>query len=111
MKILFVTPCVGSHEAKFVRGLSENGYQTKIFSFHYHEVHSEIASLPNVSVDYFHLRVGGRVQRFMPLHFLPRLKSIIREFRPDVLHAGNTWNDSFLSALTGFHPLLVMPYG
>jgi glycosyltransferase involved in cell wall biosynthesis len=45
------------------------------------------------------------------MHLLPRLRACIRRFKPDVIHAGNTWNESFLGALSGFHPLLVMPYG
>jgi glycosyltransferase involved in cell wall biosynthesis len=114
MKILFVTPCTrheSVHELKFLRSFSHAGYDTKIFSFHYNEVTPGIVGMPNISVEYTPLRVMGKAQRLLCLHILPKLRRVIREFRPDVIHAGNVWNDSFLSAVSGYHPLVVMPYG
>ncbi len=111
MRILFLVSCVTDHDEKFVRSLSAGGHETRIFSFHARRVADHLASLPHISVEAVPLRVVPRLQRLLPLHLLPRLRSCIREFRPDVIHAGNTWNESFLGALSGFHPLLVMPYG
>ena len=111
MRILFLVCSVTAHDEKFVRSLSAGGYETRIFSFHQRRVDERLASLPHISVESVPLRVLPRLQRFLPLHLLPRLKACIREFRPDIIHAGNTWNESFLGALSGFHPLLVMPYG
>jgi glycosyltransferase involved in cell wall biosynthesis len=111
MKILFVSPCVGAHEDKFIRSLSYAGYRTHIFSFHGSPIDPAYGALPHVTVEYHRLRLVPRGQRFLPFHFFPRLKAAIRRFRPDLIHSGNTWNDSMLSALTGFHPLLVMPFG
>ena len=111
MRILFLVCSVTDHDEKFIRSLSSGGYETRIFSFHRRRVDERLASLPHISVTAIPLRVLPRVQRFLPLHLLPRLKACIREFRPDIIHAGNTWNESFLGALSGFHPLLVMPYG
>ena len=111
MRILFLVCSVTAHDEKFVRSLSAGGYETRIFSFHQRRVDEHLASLPGISVESIPLRVLPRLQRFLPLHLLPRLKACIREFRPDIIHAGNTWNESFLGALSGFHPLLVMPYG
>jgi L-malate glycosyltransferase len=113
MKILFISPCngIGAHEEKFIAALSERGYQTHIFAYHYARLKDYFASLPGVTVEFVPLRVAGKVQRAMSFHLLPRLKRTIREFKPDVIHSGNCWNDSFLAALSGFHPLLVVPYG
>jgi L-malate glycosyltransferase len=110
-RILFLVCSVTDHDEKFVRSLSAGGYETRIFSFHKRRVDAQLASLPHISVEAIPLRVLPSLQRFLPFHFLPRLKACIREFRPDIIHAGNTWNESFLGALSGFHPLLVMPYG
>lgn len=111
MRVLFLVSCVTDHDEKFVRNLSAAGYETRIFSFHARRVDERLAALPHISVDAVPLRVLPRAQRLLPMHLLPRLRASIREFRPDVMHAGNTWNESFLAALSGFHPLLVMPYG
>jgi L-malate glycosyltransferase len=111
MRILFLVCSVTDHDEKFIRSLSAGGHETRIFSFHQRRVDELLASLPHISVTAIPLRVLPRLQRFLPLHLLPRLKACIREFRPDIIHSGNTWNESFLGALSGFHPLLVMPYG
>jgi glycosyltransferase involved in cell wall biosynthesis len=113
MRILFVSPCngIGAHEERFLTALSENGYVTRVFAYHSTRLQDRLAALPGVSVDFVPLRVAGRLQRVMSVHVLPRLKKTIKEFHPDLIHAGNSWNDSFLAGLTGFHPLLVMPYG
>jgi glycosyltransferase involved in cell wall biosynthesis len=111
MRILFLVCSVTAHDEKFVRSLSASGHETRIFSFHQLRIAPHLAALPNISVDAVPLRIAPRLQRFLPLHLLPRLKKCIREFRPDLIHSGNTWNESFLGALSGFHPLLVMPYG
>jgi L-malate glycosyltransferase len=111
MRILFLVCSVTDHDEKFVRNLSAAGHDTCIFSFHQRQVDPRLASLPHISVEAVPLRFMPKVQRFMPIHLLPRLRACIKRFRPDVIHSGNTWNESFLGALSGFHPLLVMPYG
>jgi L-malate glycosyltransferase len=113
MKILFVSPCngIGAHEEKFLESLSAHGYETRVFAYHYTRLHDRLASLPGVTVDFVPLRIAPRTQRVLSVHILPHLKRSIREFKPDIVHSGNSWNDSFLASLTGFHPLLVMPYG
>lgn len=111
MRILFLVSCVTAHDEKFVRSFSEAGHIVRIFSFHWREVPEALLQLPNVTLTRVHLQFLARAQRFLPVHLLPRLKRVIREFRPDVMHAGNTWNEGYLAALSGFHPLLVIPYG
>jgi glycosyltransferase involved in cell wall biosynthesis len=111
MRIFFLVSCVTAHDEKFVRSLSTHGHSVHIFSFHHRRVDEALLALPNVSITFVPLRTAGRVQRFMPLHLLPKLKRAIKEFQPDVIHGGNTWNESFLAALSGFHPLIVVPYG
>lgn len=112
MKILFVSPCngIGMHEDKFLAALSARGYQTRVFAYHYTRMQEHLTRLPGVSVDFVPLRIAGKVQRALSFHILPYLKRTIRGFKPDVIHSGNCWNDSFLAALSGFHPLLVAPF-
>lgn len=111
MRILFLVSCVTAHDEKFVRSMSAAGHAVCVFSFHWRPLPAGLAGLPGVSIERVDLRVMRRLQRLWPVHLLPRLRRVIREFRPDVMHGGNTWNESYLAALSGFHPLLVMPYG
>ena len=43
--------------------------------------------------------------------FLPEFQRVLQEIRPDVVHAGPVQSCAYIAALSGFHPLLVMPWG
>lgn len=43
--------------------------------------------------------------------FLPEFKGWLNKIEPDVIHAGPTHNCGYLTALTNFHPWLLMPWG
>jgi glycosyltransferase involved in cell wall biosynthesis len=43
--------------------------------------------------------------------FLPELRAILRDLRPDLMHAGPVQSCAYLGALAGFHPLVVMSWG
>lgn len=43
--------------------------------------------------------------------YLERLKALLREFKPDILHAGWVLDAGFTAALSGYRPLLLMPWG
>lgn len=111
MRILLVVCGTTPHDGKFVRSMSAAGHSVQIFSFHWKRVPPELTALPNVHLEFVNLRFFPRAQRFFPRHLLHRLNTTIRKFKPDVIHGGNTWNEAYLAALTGFHPFLVIPYG
>lgn len=111
MRILLLVSCVTAHDERFVRSMSAAGNAVCVFSFHWRPLPPGLADLPGVTIERVDLHVIPRLQRLWPVHLLPRLRRVIREFKPDVMHGGNTWNESYLAALSGFHPLLVMPYG
>lgn len=111
MRILFLVCCATPHDEKFVRSMSAAGHDVCVFSFHWKPMPEGLASLPGVVIERVELRFAPRLQRLWPVHLVPRLRRVIRAFRPDVIHGGNTWNESYLAALSGFHLLLVMPYG
>jgi len=45
------------------------------------------------------------------LRAVPRLRRLIRDFRPDILHAGFVTTVGVVAALSGFRPILLMPWG
>jgi L-malate glycosyltransferase len=42
---------------------------------------------------------------------LPQLQSVLKEVRPDLIHAGPIQSAGYLAALSDFHPLLLMSWG
>ena len=61
-------------------------------------------------------RCGGRVAQSRPVGVICRflwldLKRVLREVKPDLIHAGPVPNVAFLAALSGFRPLVSMSWG
>jgi glycosyltransferase involved in cell wall biosynthesis len=56
---------------------------------------------------------GGRgpVNGWDMFALVPDLKRVLREIRPDVVHAGPIQNAAFMVALSGFKPLVAMSWG
>jgi glycosyltransferase involved in cell wall biosynthesis len=54
----------------------------------------------------------GKAQKILG-HFLAliHLRKVLRQTKPDLLHAGQVNTCGFISALTNYHPLLLMPWG
>ena len=50
-------------------------------------------------------------EEFRFLYYSQKLSQIIKKFKPDVLHAGWVQLDGIVAALTGFKPILQMPWG
>jgi L-malate glycosyltransferase len=50
-------------------------------------------------------------EEFRFLFYQKKISQIIKKFKPDVIHAGWIQLDGLVSALTGFKPVLQMPWG
>jgi L-malate glycosyltransferase len=50
-------------------------------------------------------------EEFRFLFYQNKLSQIIKKFKPDVIHAGWIQLDGLVAALTGFRPILQMPWG
>ncbi len=94
-----------------------------------------LAALANTSHEVFYLRLedGGQVMEDRSLppeieqvqwsggrqparitdinHLVSDLRRVIRQVKPDLVHAGPIQRAAFLVALTGFHPLVTMSWG
>ena len=59
----------------------------------------------------YHYSPAGRRSRLGTLQNVLRLRRVIREVRPDLLHAHNVSGYGWMAALSGFSPLLLHAYG
>ena len=50
-------------------------------------------------------------ESFHLIYYKEQLSRIIKKFKPDIIHAGWVQLDGFVAALTGFKPILQMPWG
>jgi L-malate glycosyltransferase len=111
LRILYFTRDYTPHDHRFLSSLAQTGHE--IFSLRLERRDQQLEDRP---LPYEVHQVGwrggkGRVSwRNYPALWLD-LKRVLREVRPDVVHAGPIPNVAFLAALTGFQPLVSMSWG
>ena len=90
MRVLYCSQGQAVHDRRFLRAIRDQGH------------------------DVTYLRLGGeRMDGALPdeTHEVQALRSAVRSFQPDVIHAGPVQRGSFLTAVLGFGPLVTMSWG
>lgn len=111
MKICFLADAKATHIKRWSEYFANKG----------HEVHL-LTLNPDVLLNYtnviLHLirkkpkrapTLISRLTNLLP--FVIRIKRLINEIKPDILHAHSVGGYGWLGILTGFHPLLITPWG
>lgn len=114
-RILFLADINSTHTRKWVESLAEKGFDIGIFSLSspqtdwfgkYDKI--KILSDNNVTAEIFH---ELSFKKSVYLKLFPSLKKVIREFRPDILHAHYATSYGLLGRLSGFHPFIISCWG
>ncbi len=111
MRVLYFTRDFTPHDYRFLTSLAGSGIETYFLRLERRGRQVEDRSLP-AEIRQVMWR-GGREPfqwRSLPA-LLADLNRVLREVQPDVLHAGPIQTTGFLSALSGYQPLLTMSWG
>lgn len=117
MKILILSNPDSIHTQRWVKSLSENGFEIYLFGFN--KCNSQFYSyLPNVTYSYIEitnkLKKRTNSTSFEKLKYLKSintLKKIINNFRPDILHAHYATSYGLVGSLLNFKPFVVSVWG
>ena len=111
MKILYFSLGYSTHDHRFLKALSDGGHEIFFVQLEGNKRQVEDRPVPeNVTQVKWK---GGRE----PFSWskLPSLvldfKRIIRDLKPDLVHAGPIQTCAFIAILSGFHPVLTMSWG
>jgi glycosyltransferase involved in cell wall biosynthesis len=111
VRILYFTRDFSPHDYRFLTSLAESGQEVFFLRLERRERALDDRALPP-QVTQVRWR-GGQA----PFHWrdvpalLRSLRGVLRQVRPDVLHAGPIQSAAFLGALSGFRPLVSMSWG
>lgn len=109
-KVLFLSDGSSIHTKRWINSLSEKGVKIHLFSLK--PVETSEYPKENFSFTCFNLqkRFGG-LSKLGYLKVLPELKKVIREFKPDIMHAHFASSYGLLGALSAFHPFVLSVWG
>ena len=113
MKILLLADIGSSHTEKWALGLASKGIKVGIFSFNKArfawydgEANIELLFQPEETVS------GNKFSEKMGyFRYLPILKSKLREFKPDILHAHYASSYGLIGSLSKFQPFIISVWG
>ena len=113
MKLLLLSKVNSVHTQRWANALSERGIEVLVFGLEglkskENPYRSEI-TIKTAGID--EQKQGGFKEKLNYLKALPLLKSTIKEFKPDILHAHYASSYGLLGALTGFHPFVISLWG
>ena len=111
MKIIYFSKNYTPHDYRFLSSLSKTEHEIFYLKLESNLRQTEDRPVPE-NVQQI-LWAGGRSEfrwRDLPRLVLD-LRRITREIKPDLIHAGPIQTCAFISALSGFHPILTMSWG
>lgn len=111
MRIVYFSKDYTPHDHRFLSALVNAGQQVFYLRLEQAEHARESRPLPS-QVDLVDWAGGKKLAgRRDGLRLLLDLKRVLRTLRPDVVHAGPLQNAAFLTAISGYRPLVSMSWG
>lgn len=104
MKIAYLSHGHNVYDRRFLEKMVERGHQAHLLSYWPERANVDI---PGVTTYYYRLSFP----RYRLLPAILHLKRLLHVIRPDILHTGYVLHHGFYGALSGFHPILSMPWG
>ncbi|HEX2992393.1 MAG TPA: glycosyltransferase family 4 protein [Anaerolineales bacterium] len=111
MRIIYFSKNYTPHDFRFLSSLSKTEHEVFFLQLEANKRQTEDRPLPENIRQI--LWAGGKGEfrwRDIPRLFFG-LRRVIREIKPDLIHAGPIQNCAFLAILSGFQPILTMSWG
>lgn len=111
MRVLYFSRDYTTHDRRYLESLAAAGYDVGFLRLEQRAVACEGRELPpGVKLLVW---AGGRsrVRSWMWPRLVVGLRRVLREFAPDLVHAGPVPSCAFLAALAGARPLVAMAWG
>jgi len=111
MKILILSDAGSIHTIRWVNALCEQGYSIILFSLRKYKSQDYI---PTSNLQIFAQNEDAPktdIRKFLYFKALKKIKALISDFKPDILHAHYASSYGILGALTKFHPFIISVWG
>lgn len=109
MKICYLSDANSVHTKKWCSYFIEKGCEVHIISLNYGEIPG--AFIHVLDIDINNVRAGGPFSKLSYITKLKKVKSLIYEIKPDIVHAHYASSYGLLGALVNFHPYIISVWG
>ncbi len=111
MRILYFSRDYTTHDHRFLSALAQTEHKVYFLRLEKSEQAYEERPIPE-GIEPIEWAGGKQPARLTDgLRLLDDLQRVLRQVKPDLVHAGPIQRSAFLVALTGFHPLVSMSWG
>ncbi len=111
MKILYFSRNYTTHDRRFLAFLAQSDHEVGFLQLEAQDHQFEDRPLPS-KIKHLHWVGGNKPAGLINgPKLISGVKEVIRDFQPDLIHAGPIQRSAFLIALNGFHPLVAMSWG
>jgi L-malate glycosyltransferase len=116
MRIAYVSEVLSIHDYRFLKKMVDNHYDVHLYAMRV-GIPEAIASLKNITIsrpDFYRDEAKPRSwlqRKYDYWRAIGDLKQWLIRIKPDILHAGWVTGSGYISALSGFHPFVLMPWG
>ncbi len=112
MKILYFSRAYTPHDQRFLQKMAESPHEIKYLRLTSQSFDPNPRPWPS-QVQEVSWPEGWQPARTPAdwLHLMPAYEAILKEVQPDLVHAGPVQSCGFMTALAGYHPLLLMSWG
>ena len=110
-RLIYFSRDYTTHDHRFLAALAESQYETYFLQLEHGKIQLEDRSLP---AGIRRLHWPGVNSQFSPgkaPQATAKLRKLIRQVQPDLIHAGPIQSCAFLTALSGYQPLVSMSWG
>jgi L-malate glycosyltransferase len=107
MKVLYFTRIQSPHDLRFTQALSETLHQVSVLCLEPDLMRVWPNGIKEIGWQGIDAKHGWPVMRGQ----VARLKKVLDDLKPDLVHAGPIQGPAYLTALAGFHPLVSMSWG
>ena len=116
-KVVYVSDLLGAHDYRILSRMRANGHTVTLVTCiadidrkNFEVSGYDVRRIPGLDIRHRVDLAGGRGWALLARR-TAFLRAVLREVNPDVLYAGWVQTSGLISVLSGFHPLLMMPYG
>jgi glycosyltransferase involved in cell wall biosynthesis len=111
MRILYFSPGYSTHDYRFLKAISDGGHEVFFVQLEGNTRQVEARPVPE-HVNQVIWKGGREPFRWSNLiKLVLDFKHLVREIKPDLIHAGPIQTCAFIAVLSGFYPILTISWG